>query len=141
MENIDWLQFRTLALILAGCYCVFEIIRLAVQQTIKVFGGREREQSLYLATNTFSILRVIIIAAFFIIFFFTAIFNRTEIAVPHSDVGHRENVQNLEKVDTETLQTTIKNSEQRLKDKSLREVNSESEKEYEEFLQQNAVHN
>ncbi len=139
MENIDWFQFRTLAIIFVGVYLIFELVRLGVRQIIQVLGGRRREESLYKSSNIFSILRVVIIAFFLIFFIFTVIFNRTEIAEPHSDMGHDANIKALESIDTEKLKAAIENKEMESRDKALHEVNSESEKNYEEFLKQNSA--
>lgn len=138
MGNIDWFQFRELVIIFIGVFFIFELVRLGVRQIIQVLGGKEREQSLYNSANIFSVLRVILIAFFLIFIVFTVVFNRIKINEPHSDMGHDANIKALESVETDKLKAAIEQKEMESRDKSLREVNTDSEKNYEEFLKENS---
>lgn len=137
MENIDWLQFETLAIIFVGIYILFELLRFSVMQCIRVYCGTETEKKLYNTSVLFSILRICLISCILIAFVFTAVFNRHIITKPHSDVGHKKNVENLTTTDTAQLQAKIAANQARFKEKSIEEVNSDSQKNYQEFLNQN----
>lgn len=139
MKSIDWMQFETLAIICIGSYVLFEIIRLAVEQAIRVYGGGDTEKTLYNVSNLFSFLRIILIACIVVSFIFTAVFNRQMITSSHSDLGHKDNLESLNKIDTEALRARIEQKEKEFKESTLDEVNRGSEEKYEMFLKQNST--
>lgn len=136
MTNIDWMQFETLSIICIGAYLLFEVVRAAVLQSIRIYSSRDTEKRLYNTTNIFSVLRILLIASIVITFIFTGVFNRQRIAKPHSDLGHQNNIKTLQTTNPKEIEAKIKAKEQAFKKKTLEQINRESENNYEIFLQQ-----
>lgn len=107
MEHFDWMQFESLAIIFIGVYLIFEILRFVILQAITVYGGKDNEKIGYRISNLFSIFRLILIAAFFITFIFTAVFNQQTITNSDTNLNPINEEETLSNDHTEKLETEI----------------------------------